>query len=301
MDRETASWTQEEFLREVNANQLTGVHDRIVPLLAAFKYRNKFYMIFPWATGGSLQDLWEKYTPIEEEQSTSAPADWYSTQWLLKQSLGIADGLAAIHGFPRQDGGHQSLRTTAHVHADIKPQNILCFASNSGENWPFTLKLADFGLSRQHGSESKLNASQFGHLRSYRPPEQDIEDEVSLEFDIWCLGCLYLDFATWAVLGGQGVEKFSKERADEQNQAEVSEAKGRVTEDTFFKLVSGYLPWHRFWGLGIGRSSKVGITSKKTATKQYFAWCGRTIRICSTVKDRVRSVSLLNHLFFLQV
>lgn len=65
--------------------------------------------------------------------------------------------------------------------------------------------------------------------RTYRAPEYDIASKVSPSYDIWSLGCVLLEFVTWYLLGGKGVEEFSKRRAAEDSQ--------EIHEDRFFNFV----------------------------------------------------------------
>ncbi|KAF6817396.1 hypothetical protein CPLU01_13597 [Colletotrichum plurivorum] len=63
---------------------------------------------------------------------------------------------------------------------------------------------------------------------TYRPPEADIKDsETDHSWDIWCLGCVFLELVTWVIQGESGVKAFGDKR--------LSEEKGRDQEDTFFR------------------------------------------------------------------
>ncbi|RSM02826.1 hypothetical protein CEP52_007736 [Fusarium oligoseptatum] len=100
-------------------------------------------------------------------------------------------------------------------HSDLKPQNILLFpdARTSG-----TLKITDLGISKFH-TYATINrwdqtSAQFVTVR-YGPPEFDelnpgrVKDYVdgssnqklSRRFDIWSLGCVFVEFLIWARLG----------------------------------------------------------------------------------------------------
>jgi hypothetical protein len=48
---------------------------------------------------------------------------------------------------------------------------------------------------------------------TYRPPECDLLPmEIRQSFDIWCLGCVYLEFVTWLLGGAELVVKFGRFR-----------------------------------------------------------------------------------------
>lgn len=226
-----------DFEDEMAANQ-RATHPRITPLLAAFKHRNKFHLLFPWADGGNLQQLWRKYEPYPGLDGQKAP--WFSVEWMVDQCYHIADALATIHGHPSNEGGHFY---QSQLHHDIKPENVLCFDDSRDGTSTFKLKLTDFGLSLPADSQSNLPRDLIAETKTYRPPERDIEgSNLGQKWDIWCLGCLYLDFITWAILGHRGVRKFEKARLDEKDQPS-----GPVDEDTFFikKRLVGRCWWPR--------------------------------------------------------
>jgi len=109
--------------------------------------------------------------------------------WIASQILGIVDAVALLH--------NENLR-----HGDIKPENILCFQSITDSS--MNLVLADFGLGRAHDRATELRARTtvtVAVTMAYRAPESDMRGIVrSRLYDIWCLGCLFLEMAGW-ILG----------------------------------------------------------------------------------------------------
>jgi serine/threonine protein kinase len=221
---------ESKYILEVAANLRTPTHERIVPLLSAFKHRGKFHLILPWASGGNLADLIQKYyTPGTKALDGQLAADWYSEEWLLAQCLGLAEGLDAIH--------QRSL--LRQIHADIKPENILCFTPSDKSSGPFTLKLADFGEAKEVNSDDgTILVKHVPHTKTYRPPEHDTDEVLSLNYDVWCLGCVFLEFITWAIAGSESKESFEDARLNERDDRKASTAKGTVLQDTFFKKAS---------------------------------------------------------------
>ncbi|KAI1258789.1 kinase-like domain-containing protein [Xylariaceae sp. FL1019] len=118
-----------DFEVELRANRQAPRHDRIVPLLSAFEFRNGFHLVFPLAAQRDLRSVWEN--------KKSAEVPGYSARWLLTECIGVAEAVAAIHG-------PDSLL----LHLDIKSANILCFESTTGGQVSLKLKLSDFGISR---------------------------------------------------------------------------------------------------------------------------------------------------------
>ncbi|KAI0434834.1 kinase-like protein [Xylaria sp. FL1042] len=279
-------YSSEDFQEEFDANQQAPQHDRIVPVLTAFKHREKFHFIFPYASGGNLEELWKTYSTSNAPGSTLA--SWYSPQWLLSECLGIAEGLAATH----QPNAVAELRTQHNVapqlHADLKARNILCFEEIKGGRTSFTLKLADFGFARKVDENSTLKVGDVTHTQTYRPPEHGIEDVIHLNYDVWCLGCVYVEFITWAVMGWAEVEKFAHNRMGEHDDVHTSRAKGEIYEDTFFKKVARLPRWYDLSGLKLKIERNSEITSKKTATNEHLFRISRgNIQISCSVKDAV--------------
>ncbi|KAI1423760.1 kinase-like domain-containing protein [Xylaria sp. FL1777] len=224
--------SEQIFLREIRANRRLGSpHERIVPLLTAFKRKEASYLVFPWAGGGSLRQLWERTTP-PDEPDRSFP-EWCSVDWLWQQSLGIAEGVAYMHGLGPHTPGQ--IRPTAQIHGDIKPENILSFPTIVDSVYSFELKLADFGVSQKVDADGQVQTWKLVHTLTYRPPEKDLEKEMaSLRWDSWCLGAVYLEFITWFLLGYHGVERFQRARENDTGALAGSQTLGRHYEDTFF-------------------------------------------------------------------
>lgn len=265
-------------------------HDRIVPVLTAFKHRQRFHFILPYASGGNLEELWETYSP--NNALGNRPAPWYSPQWLLSECLGIAESLAAIHQ-PTAVAGLGTQRNLApQLHGDVKPRNILCFETTEGGRTSFTLKLADFGFARKVDEDSTLEVGDVTHTKTYRPPEYDVEDIIDLNYDVWCLGCVYLEFITWAVISWGKVKIFQNRRLEECDDPHTSAARGEDYEDTFFKKVAHLPHWYDLSGLKLEIEANTKVTSKKTATNQRSFRISRgNIRISCRVKDSVTKVS----------
>lgn len=269
--------SEDRFLPEVQANLNAPKHDRIVRLLTAFSHRKKFCLVFPFASEGSLEKLWKNYT---------SGARWYSDGWLINECLGITEALVATHGVD----GHHPEPTHGFLHADLKPENILCFRNSEAEEPCIVLKLSDFGEAKRLMSNDVLQADRVAHVKTYRPPEHYPGGVIKLNYDVWCLGCLFLDFITWAILGPDGLESFSKRRMGEQDEDAVTEVPGQVIEDTFFKRVK-YRPARLSFPkirYGLNKTKKVG---PGRATTGYSLWAASQAHVATQLKDVVFSVS----------
>ncbi|KAB2577294.1 hypothetical protein DBV05_g4043 [Lasiodiplodia theobromae] len=111
-------------------------------------------------------------------------------------------------------------------HQDIKPDNILVVSSDRQSPYKYEFKLADLGLShfkkpRSPNRETTDNDT-YG-TRTYGAPESYRSDHligpanlrVTKSVDIWSLGSVYSESATWLVLGKEGLEQYRADRKAE--------------------------------------------------------------------------------------
>ncbi|KAM0435574.1 hypothetical protein ACHAQK_008136, partial [Fusarium lateritium] len=180
------------------------VQPHLVTALGAFNQSGKLSFIFPNAD----HDL-EEYIAI-----TPPPEGKDGTCWVSKQILGLTGALHTIH-----NPDHLIMETRRFGrHGDIKLDNILCFQRSGMTAESQTdkiLVLSDFGLSafNRDTSRSNIPNKKVPPVPGYRPPECDIEGgTISRLFDVWTLGCLFLEFITWFLGGIEYVHQFSKER-----------------------------------------------------------------------------------------
>jgi serine/threonine protein kinase len=206
-------------------------HLHLIKLLVTFKWREQFYLLFPWAEG-NLLDFWKKFDKL------SCPErDYNLALWFSKQCLGIVQGLNMIHtaDIPSESTqiplGAPKYRIHGR-HGDLKPENILWFKSykETEETWHGVLKISDFGLTRFRGTQSMSQFEITAVSPTYRAPEYDIVRTASQSYDVWSLGCVLLEFVTWYLLGWEGVDTFSKDRTTDDRQ--------EIPEDVFFNFIS---------------------------------------------------------------
>ncbi|KAI0410238.1 kinase-like domain-containing protein [Xylaria grammica] len=159
-------------------------HSHVTPLLATYHYRGCYHFIMPWAEC-DLNVYWEKRYPKHAR-------DKETLTWMMGQCAGIAEGL---HGM------------FYGVHGDIKPSNLLWFPDCNEE---------DFGSGNFSTTMKVRRASALlGFTATYSPPEcsfTDDEVEISAEYDVWTMGCLFLEFVTWYIGGWNAVVEFKKQR-----------------------------------------------------------------------------------------
>ncbi|KAK1498983.1 protein kinase domain-containing protein [Colletotrichum cuscutae] len=154
--------------------------------LETFSQGDRSYILFPWAGGGDLENFWKSR---DNEARTHQLA-----LWSLEQMLGLSEALYALHEEMGQDANCR--------HGDLKPQNILHFLTGASGG---ILKISDFGISRVHQVGTFERDMQPTITRatspSYEAPEAVVGENRarSRKYDIWSLGCIFLEFAIWLV------------------------------------------------------------------------------------------------------
>ncbi|KAI1180469.1 kinase-like domain-containing protein [Nemania sp. FL0916] len=166
-------------------------HPHLVQALAAYERGNDRGFVFPWANGGNLQQFWEK-------EKDRVVINDKVLSWALGQIRGIVEGITRLHG-PHDQGA---------CHGDIKPANIIIF--KSGEDDLGTLTVADVGLAKFHATYTKNRATTTKRgSRRYEPPEVlQAGTSFSRKYDVWSLGCTFLEFLIWLMYGPQGLKVF---------------------------------------------------------------------------------------------
>lgn len=191
--------------------------------------------MFPWADA-NLRTYWYEHKPTPEFEASTI-------LWSLQQMLGIAQALSLIHNFrPTLPLGAPStkdlnlpkdMRLDVKLdeqqfgrHGDIKPENILWLKKDG------TLKVADFGLGRFHSrdSRSKVDPQTVPASPTYVPPELALGVKVSRAYDIWSLGCMFLEFITWILAGAETIEEFSDFRG-------LFFASTEINDDYFYTIL----------------------------------------------------------------
>lgn len=180
-------------------------HRHLVRSLCYFRLLDCDYVISPFAKGGTLYEAW--YSDLEAPLMTTK-----LLLWVLAQCKGLAEGLATIHNPEQSPSGH----VVRGLHGDISPRNVLFFPNRdhgklSGGHG--VLKLGDYGLASFPKDESSTSGFVLKPFTTaYMAPETVANKVVEQSIDIWALGCVYLEFVTWLLLGWRGVEGFSEHR-----------------------------------------------------------------------------------------
>jgi serine/threonine protein kinase len=211
--KELGSRTELDFKRESEtlSTLSTLPHPHITPHLASWTQDSKFYMLFPCAETHLGQFL--RTRPNPELDNTFV-------LWLLQQLKGLADGVRHIHNLGPSGLGPEAMardlrrpakRGRTGFHHDLKPQNILVFADdNVGDRPPsitdLILKISDFGTAKisnmlSHSvlvEKSSYKTRNLSHGDTvYGAPDFALMGETSRPYDVWSLGCIFLEILLW--------------------------------------------------------------------------------------------------------
>ncbi|KAF4878177.1 Serine/threonine-protein kinase nekl-2 [Colletotrichum siamense] len=187
-------------------------HDHLIKFIARYSHRDRHFFIFPWAKGGNLRNFWNTQPSLIDANLDSNPEHWPRyIEWFFQQLIGIGGAVKHLH-HPQDNPG------VSHRHGDLKPENILCFCKNlpGPGKTPTEVRLVitDPVHAKIHERETELqgkNTSVGPGTLSYSPPEVYTGDNEPLSelYDIWSLGCLYLEFLIWLLYGKNGLERFN--------------------------------------------------------------------------------------------
>ncbi|KAL2047079.1 hypothetical protein N7G274_001098 [Stereocaulon virgatum] len=213
-------------------------HDHIVTHLATWVQDEVYCMLFPYA-----QCNLREYMMWNEFQFRGG-----RELWLLEQLKGLASALKLIHDLsnedtltPLQSPRHQAPspiltgERRAGWHHDLKPENILYFWDTDPPLGTF--RISDWGSGRVNtyrSGRTVFTPSPNGTL-TYEPPEVLYEGKTSRPYDVWSLGCVFLELLVWAVWNFRAVKAFGNERIDRRDLWSASTLK----DDAFWQRLEG--------------------------------------------------------------
>merc|ERR1711871_1406670 len=171
----------EEEVKRLVALQDIPNNLNIIQYYAHEEYADCFYLAMELADGGTLLDLVKSH----------GLGSWAQRQYYCRQ---LCRGLLTLHN------------KASIVHRDLKPENVLFVTTTKGRSgggsggvavaredtyYPFTLKIADFGLSRSiKASQSKIVTSAGAGTEAWMPPEGLTTREYTFSYDVHPCGSL---------------------------------------------------------------------------------------------------------------
>ena len=174
---------EEEFLQALHDAKIR--HDNILLSYCGFRFDGELHLISEIAT-----------TDLQKLFITSEP-DAYNVDkpWLRAQMYGLAEALALIHDI--EPG------VKAACLNDIKPANILVFGTSKP-----VLKFTDWGCAKISLAGQDSDGTIVYGDRSYWPPECSAKQPTTRAYDIWSLGCVYLELLLWFTEGKAAHREF---------------------------------------------------------------------------------------------
>ncbi|KAK1722435.1 uncharacterized protein BDZ83DRAFT_418964 [Colletotrichum acutatum] len=186
-------------------------HPHFIRAIASFTQGNRHFFVFPWARGGNLRNFWKLQPSLSAASDDISIQDWNNyLYWFFEQLLGLASAVKNLH-HPENDQ-HKYCR-----HGDLKPENILCFSKKEDDigkgKIPTGVRLvvADAGHAKVHEEATEIRGSPTTTPKGtimYSPPEADIKQARTRRYDIWSIGCLYLESLIWMMYGYDALKSF---------------------------------------------------------------------------------------------
>ncbi|KAF4448953.1 hypothetical protein F53441_7722 [Fusarium austroafricanum] len=210
----SASDVEKFYAKEgTTLRQMRDMNDpHLIRAIAAYSKGHDRCFIFPWAEGGNLDNFW---------RTDQSKLDQSLVIWAIKQMTGLSGGIWKLH--------EKNTR-----HGDIKPANILYFMDSMDRNDRGTLKIADVGLAKVHEEYTKYRIAASTNRHSserYEPPEMPgyiRGDPIPRVYDVWSLGCVFLEFTVWLIFGWDRLLEFRQDLVA-SNTGKFWEAVGKAT------------------------------------------------------------------------
>ncbi|KAL4995013.1 kinase-like domain-containing protein [Aspergillus recurvatus] len=164
-------------------------HPHLMSALAAFRHGDRFSIVFEEA------EL-TLHAYLESDDLL------YNHEELWSQVLGLADGLAYLHG---KSG------TVIAYHGDLKPANILIVNR--------VMKIADFGLLqvcyKSITSPVESWSSEIDAIASTRPYAGPYNPNRKSLMDVWSFGAILSEISTFDLEGKDGLQRYRHSRFDD--------------------------------------------------------------------------------------
>lgn len=195
-------------------------HPHLIRAIAYYVKGGDHHIVFPWAGGGNLKILW----------GTKQPGlDPLYLKWFFSQVCGLSDAIQRLHHPGAGSASASAVRPESSIslrHGDLKPENILLFENRKEtrekrkKHW--ILQITDVGLAKSHKQATELRDATraFAGTIMYEPPEATEEGTArSRRYDVWSMGCIYLEFLIWLLYGAEGLNRFGQDIREQGSKA----------------------------------------------------------------------------------
>lgn len=216
--------TRHEGTREVSFHRdMSSIppHPHLLRCLTSFTFSSSYHMVYEKADSDVERFMQQHHSPRGSQGMESTE--------LAQQLYGLVSALAAIHNHG-QTSTAQSMaflsvpgtgaRKAGYIH-DIKPENILVFAHMLNGKKKHWFKLSDFSCAKINDLQASVSGKNRNSWKTvsksgtpvYRAPEATgNEGRTSRPYDLWSLGCVYLELLVWHLEGYNSLERFREER-----------------------------------------------------------------------------------------
>jgi serine/threonine protein kinase len=196
-------------------------HHHLLKCLASFVFSSKYHMIYEKADCNI--EVFMRKNPNPRSLANLTTDD------LAQQLFGLADALCFIHNQGSPDSTPStnllgvpqvSARKTGYIH-DIKPENLLMFIYNQPGKKSYWIRLSDFSCAKVVDILTTVSGKNRHSYKTvsksgtpvYRAPEATPEGgQTSRPYDLWSLGCVYLELLVWFLDGYDALKQFREER-----------------------------------------------------------------------------------------
>ena len=208
--------------REVKFHrEMEGIsHQNLLKCLASFTFSSKYHMIYEKADC-NLEEFMQKHR-------RPTLLSGLSSEDLAQQFFGLADALCFIHNQGgsdlEQDNKYlgvkpKSAQRTGYIH-DIKPENLLLFIYKRPSGRSYWFRLSDFSCAKVVDYLNTVSGKNRLSYRTtsaagtpvYRAPEAMKDKLTSRPYDLWSLGCVYLELLVWFLDGYDALIRFREDR-----------------------------------------------------------------------------------------
>ncbi|KAK3358637.1 kinase-like domain-containing protein [Lasiosphaeria ovina] len=196
---------EQNFAKEAETLRIMNSHfcKNILRFVTAFSKgedaeTRRYFIIFEWAGGGSLEDLFEHHHHPEPVLSKTLVKE------VIEQIAGLSHALEATHNKAK-------IR-----HGDLKPLKILWGEIHWDlEDWRLGPGQNHVNSIEWRGQEGLGTGTKYG-TSLYEPPEVELGDVKVLgrQYDIWSMGCIMSEILIRLFYGYEGVKQF---RSDVNN------------------------------------------------------------------------------------
>ncbi|KAL8894183.1 MAG: hypothetical protein Q9192_004544, partial [Flavoplaca navasiana] len=188
--------------------------ENIIEYYGSFIRRGTYNIILEYADRGTLDDYMK---------NTAEPKTVTEIRSFWENFLASMRGLVQIHGThqPASDGPNILLGW----HHDVDPSNILVVSRGQDSPYDCDFKIADLGLAHFKRYISSLNnatdndrygTSTYGAPETFRSTDLEKCHLLVLQSaDIWSMGCVYSEVATWVTEGSAKLLEYRRRRQKE--------------------------------------------------------------------------------------